>query len=107
MIDVTRPMEDRVRAFYHRVRWLRGLGYDAPYIDQISRVIDEFGDLGVIEARENPNGPDDPFPRTMYVESRPTLKTTDEILHHAHEERANLRPVPSFTMVRFGGLGRR
>ena len=70
-------------------------------------MITEFGDLGVVEARANPNGDDDPFPRTLYVESRPTVPTTEDILEEAHEERATLRPDAAFTMVRFGGLGRR
>ena len=96
-------------AFYHRVRWLRGFGYDGPYIPQITKMITEFGDLGVVEARENPNAadPNDPFPATLYVESRPTVPTTEHILLKAHEERATLRPNEQFAYVRFGGLGRR
>jgi hypothetical protein len=72
-------------------------------------MIDEFGDLGVVEARPNPNAhdPADPFPAVMYVESKPTVPTTQPVLAKAHDERATLRPSDEFTFVRFGGLGRR
>ncbi|HEV3087526.1 MAG TPA: LodA/GoxA family CTQ-dependent oxidase [Candidatus Elarobacter sp.] len=109
VIDQNRKLEDRMLAFYHRVRWLRGFDYSGPYIPQITKMITEFGDLGVVEARENPNAgdPNDPFPATLYVESRPTVPTTQPVLMKAHEERATLRPSEEFAFVRFGGLGRR
>jgi hypothetical protein len=102
-------LDERQRAFAHRVRWLRGFDYSGPYLPQITKMIDEFGDLGVVEARPNPNAhdPADPFPPVMYVESKPTVPTTQPVLAKAHEERATLRPSDEFTFVRFGGLGRR
>ena len=105
--DASRPLEERLRAFHHRVRWLRGFDYSSPYIGQITRMITEFGDLGVVETRQNPNGSDDPFPQTMHVESRPSVKADEDVLRRAHEFRAVLRPDISFTKVRFGWLGRR
>jgi hypothetical protein len=108
VIDPNRSLDERWRAFYHRVRWLRGFDYGGPYLPQITKMITEFGDLGVVEARANPNaGADDPFPETLYVESVPTVRTTPGILEHAHQQRATLRPNEEFTRVRFGGLGRR
>lgn len=105
--DPDRPLDERMRAFHHRVRWLRGLNYDGPYIPQIARMVKEFGDLGVVEAVDNPNGPDDPFPRVLHVESRPTLAASEEVLARAHRERATLKANPEFTAVRFGRYGRR
>ena len=110
VVDARLPLDERLRAFYHRVRWLRGFDYDGPYLPQIARMITQFGDLGVVEARPNPNAGDPEATRSramLYVESRPTVPTTERCCDHAHEQRATLRPNPEFTRVRFGGIGRR
>jgi hypothetical protein len=109
---VTDPRKDpdvRETAFRSRVRWLRGFDYDGPYLPQISRMITEFGKLGVIERRDNPNANDatDPFPPVMYVESRPTVPVDERVLEDAHEDRATQRVNPGFRAVRFGHRGRR
>jgi hypothetical protein len=70
-------------------------------------MITEFGDLGVVEARENPNAAGDPFPRVLYVESAPTVRASKHLLLAAREQAHELRPNEEFTFVRFGGLGRR
>ena len=109
VVNAALPMDVRLDAFYHRVRWLRGFDYDGPYLPQIARMIVQFGDLGVIEARPNPHAANlnDPFPAVLYVESKPTVPADPAVLDHAHDERDTLRPNPEFTRVRFGGIGRR
>ncbi|HEY0383578.1 MAG TPA: LodA/GoxA family CTQ-dependent oxidase [Candidatus Elarobacter sp.] len=107
VVDAALPLDQRMHAFYRRVRWLRSFGYSGPYIPQITRMITEFGDLGVIEARDNPNAAGDPFPRVLYVESAPTVRAPKHLLLAARQQAHELRPSEEFTFVRFGGLGRR
>jgi hypothetical protein len=107
VVNAQVPLDERMHAFYRRVRWLRSFNYNGPYIPQITRMITEFGDLGVVEARENPNPADDPFPRVLYVESVPTVWAPEQLLLAAREQAHELRPNAEFTFVRFGGLGRR
>ncbi|HWT07157.1 MAG TPA: LodA/GoxA family CTQ-dependent oxidase, partial [Xanthomonadales bacterium] len=107
VVNAKLELDERMHAFYRRVRWLRSFDYNGPYIPQITRMITEFGDLGVVEARENPNAGDDPFPRVLYVESAPTVRAPKHLLLAAREQAHELRPNEEFTFVRFGGLGRR
>jgi hypothetical protein len=89
------------------VSWLRGLDLNAPYIMQITKMIRHFGDLGVVERRENPNtDPGDPFPRVFQVESRPTVPVEEDVLHRAHAERGAEGISEEFMRVRFGGRAR-
>jgi hypothetical protein len=107
VVNAELDLDERMHAFYRRVRWLRSFDYNGPYIPQITRMITEFGDLGVVEARENPNPADDPFPRVLYVESVPTVWAPQRLLLAAREQAHELRPNEQFAFVRFGGLGRR
>jgi len=107
VVDAQVPLDQRMHAFYRRVRWLRSFDYNGPYIPQITRMITEFGELGVVEARENPNAGDDPFPRVFYVESAPTVRAPKQLLLAARDQAHELRPNEEFSFVRFGGLGRR
>ena len=107
VVNAKLALDERMHAFYRRVRWLRSFDYNGPYIPQITRMITEFGDLGVVEARDNPNAADDPFPRVLYVESTPTVRASKQLLLAAREQAHELRPNHEFTFVRFGGLGRR
>ena len=62
------PREERLGAFNQRASWYRILGIT--YLDQISNMIQRYGDLGVVEHRPGiPNDAD--FPADMYVESTP------------------------------------
>ena len=99
----------RETAFRSRVRWLRGFDYDGPYLPQIAKMVTDFGKLGVVERRENPNAGDskDPFPKIMYVESKPAVPVDDDVLRNAHEQRAQLHANQAFRDVRFGRRGRR
>lgn len=68
VVDPSQPREARLAAFNQRSSWYRILGVG--YLNQITNMIDRFGDLGVVEHR--PGVADDPdFPPEMYVESRP------------------------------------
>jgi L-Lysine epsilon oxidase N-terminal/L-lysine epsilon oxidase C-terminal domain len=107
VVNAALPLEERMHAFFRRQRWLRNFDYDGPYIPQITRMITEFGDLGVVEARDNPNGEGDPFPRVLYVESVPTVPAPPHVLRAARTHAHELRPNEQFAFVRFGGLGRR
>lgn len=105
VIDASRPLEERIAAFNRRGKWLaRILDLDGPYIKEIGKMIDHFGDLGVVEARENPH-PDDPFPSTIYVESAPTKPVEPKLLQQRLAPRA--RTVSEdFMRARFGGRAR-
>ncbi len=60
--------EERLRAFYTRKDWFRGFPGD----DDVTRMITEFGKLGVVEERAGPT--DLPgLPARVWVESKPDL----------------------------------
>jgi L-Lysine epsilon oxidase N-terminal/L-lysine epsilon oxidase C-terminal domain len=101
------PLEKRMAAFNTRVNWLRGLNLKAPYIEQITKMIHHFGELGVVERRANPHaGPDDPFPPAFQVESRPTVPVDPDVLRDAHADRGGEGVSAEFLRVRFGGRAR-
>jgi hypothetical protein len=67
VIDTTRPYEKRLEAFNNRefwLRWLTGAG-----LQQITDMVNIFGQLGVIEKKPGPA--DKTFPVEMFVESKP------------------------------------
>jgi hypothetical protein len=68
VMNTSLPREERLGAFNQRVSWYRILG--ASHLEQISNMIQRYGDLGVVEYRPGiPNDAD--FPTDMYVESKP------------------------------------
>lgn len=68
VMDEEKTLEERLDAFNRRASWPRILG--ANYLNQIASMIEHYGDLGVVEAREGV--PDSPyFPPVIYVESVP------------------------------------
>jgi hypothetical protein len=108
VVDTSRPLAERTEAFNTRKNWLRGLNLQAPYIMQITKMIDHFGDLGVVERRANPNaGKDgDPFPPVFMVESQPTVPVPEGVLKAAHRARGGEGISEEFLRVRFGGRAR-
>ena len=96
------PLEQRMAAFYHRQNWLRSLDFSKPYVEQITKMVHAFGDLGLILKREHAAGPE--FPQVMFVETLPA--------HAAPKlKAAKAADQPSVTQelveARFGGLRRR
>lgn len=69
VVDTSRSDQERIAAYNGRQPWLRFV--DGPDVAQVmQRMIDQFGDMGVIEAR--PGVTDIPeLPDVMYVESLP------------------------------------
>jgi hypothetical protein len=68
VMNTSLPREERLGAFNQRASWYRILG--ASYLEQISNMIQRYGDLVVVEYRSGiPNDAD--FPTDMYVESKP------------------------------------
>jgi L-Lysine epsilon oxidase N-terminal/L-lysine epsilon oxidase C-terminal domain len=100
VIDTGKPLDQRTVAFYNRSNWLRSLGVDRPYVEQITHMVHHFGELGVIERREAAAGPN--FPSVMYVETLPSA-TTARFAEMGPEPSA---VSPEFARARFGGLRR-
>jgi hypothetical protein len=48
VIDPSQPLDQRIAAFYDRGLWYESLGPKRPYLEQITRMVDHFGELGVI-----------------------------------------------------------
>jgi hypothetical protein len=98
------PLEQRMAAFYHRPNWLRSLGLTRPYVQQITKMIHTFGDLGIIEKREG--AADGEFPAVMFVE---TLAPQAAPMLKAAAEPAVEGPgvTEELAQARFGGLRRR
>ena len=61
-------LEKRIAAFNERPFWLRALKFEEGYIEQITRMMRHFGELGVIEQKPGINDSSE-FPSVMYVES--------------------------------------
>ncbi len=105
VVDTSTPLDVRMAAFYDRPNWLRSLGLNLPYVEQITYMVHHFGELGLIEKREASAGPE--FPSVMYVETLPPA--TQAVAAEAQVEEP--RPEESgvsleFAQARFGGLRR-
>ena len=68
-IDTSKPRTERIAAYNRRDHWLRGVTQDnAGVAEVMQRMIDQFGDMGIVEARERVlNDPE--LPDIMYVEN--------------------------------------
>ena len=64
-----RPAGERKAAFHRRDLWVRFLDPNAPFLTQISKMVDHFHELGTVERRQRDLGPD--FPPVIYVETLP------------------------------------
>ncbi len=60
------PPEERMAAFNSRPYWLRSLDFSKPYVDQITKMVSTFGDLGLMLKREAGGEGLPPF---VYVET--------------------------------------
>ena len=65
VMDRSRPLSERRKAFANREAWIEPLGADG-YTQQINNMIRHFDFLGVVEVREGPG--DAGFPDTIEVE---------------------------------------
>ena len=105
VIDTSLPLDVRTAAFYKRPNWLRSLGLKKPYVEQITHMIDHFGDLGLIEKREADAGPH--FPSVMYVETLPgTLSVAAEAMVEVEPQIDEPGVDLEFAQARFRGLRR-
>ena len=106
--DTSKALEERIAAFYSRPNWLRSLNLQAPYVEQITHMIDHFGELGLIEKREVESGSH--FPSVMYVETLPPASTRKALISEAFVESPTKAEEPGvnleFAHARFGGLRR-
>jgi hypothetical protein len=109
VMDTSKPMEERIAAFYHRPNWLRSLDFSKPYVDQITRMIHTFGDLGLIERRDGAS--DGEFPPVMFIETlaakAPKLMAAAAGAGAGGAEPAGPPVTDEFAQARFGGLRRR
>jgi hypothetical protein len=105
VMDPSIAPEQRLLAFYHRANWLRSLDFSKPYVDQITRMVHTFGDLGLVEKRPSPSDPD--FPPVMFVETLPPHAIP--LLRTAVATGGPEAPPVSeeLAQARFGGLRRR
>jgi L-lysine epsilon oxidase C-terminal domain len=109
VIDTSIPLEQRMAAFYHRPNWLRSLGLNRPYVEQITKMISTFGDLGVIEKRDG--AADGEFPAVLFVETlppqtKPMLKAAPAAASDAAAAEQQPSVSQEFAQARFGGLRR-
>jgi hypothetical protein len=93
----------RMVAFNTRPYWLRSLDFKKPYVDQITKMVSDFGSLGLVLKREiNTDG----MPPVVYVETLPP-KVHALAAAPAPPDK-NASPVSEeFAHARFGGLRRR
>lgn len=75
VMDKSRPMSERRKAFANREAWIEPLGADG-YTHQINNMIQHFDFLGVVEVREGPGDPE--FPAWIEVEDYAKLITPEE-----------------------------
>jgi hypothetical protein len=69
VLDPNLPPEERQAAFRNRRNWFLQIG--TRYYEQLGRMIDEFGKLGIIAPHPGPGDAD--FPEEIYVESLPAV----------------------------------
>jgi hypothetical protein len=96
--------ETRMEAFNTRPYWLRSLDFSKPYVEQITRMISTFGDLGLILKREAGVQGLPPF---IYVETLPEQKKLLAATAPAPPDPKKPSVSEEFARARFGGLRRR
>jgi len=103
LADPASTPEQRTAAFNTRPFWLRSLHIQAPYIEQITKMITQFGNLGLMLKREIQV---DGMPPVVYVE---TLAEEEKKAFLAAAPPDSKAPAvsPEFARARFGGLRRR
>jgi len=70
-IDTTKPLDERIAAYHSRAHWLRALIKDGAGVAVVmQRMIKQFGDLGVVEARDGAHDVPE-LPDVMFVENIP------------------------------------
>jgi hypothetical protein len=79
--DTSRPMEERLAAFYNRPSWLRQLPSASPAPEQMIYMIQHFGEMGVLEAKPRPDDMDW-LPEYLYVENLTEVKQSELRLAH-------------------------
>jgi L-Lysine epsilon oxidase N-terminal/L-lysine epsilon oxidase C-terminal domain len=107
VMDKSQPIEKRFEAFHSRPYWLRNLRFKDPKIAQLDAMVHRFGELGLVERREQDAGPD--FPAVMYVETLPPQAAAPSMtLTAAVQEAPPLGPSVSeeFALERFPRLRR-
>jgi hypothetical protein len=92
----------RMAAFNTRPFFLRSLNFNAPYIEQITKMVTCFGELGLILRRE---ASVEGIPPVVYVETLPEGPKT--LLAAAESEAHKPAVSMEFAQARFGGLRRR
>ncbi len=75
VMDKSRPLSERRKAFANREAWIEPLGADG-YTHQINNMIHHFDFLGVVEVREGPGDAD--FPAFIEVEDYARLITPEQ-----------------------------
>jgi hypothetical protein len=75
VMDKSRPLAERRKAFANREAWIEPLGADG-YTYQINNMIQHFDFLGVVEVRDGPGDAD--FPAKIEVEDYARLITPEE-----------------------------
>ncbi|GGL00325.1 LodA/GoxA family CTQ-dependent oxidase [Deinococcus radiotolerans] len=74
VMDESRPLDERRKAFANREAWIEPLGADG-YTHQINNMIQHFDFLGVVEVRPGPGGE---FPEHIEVQDEARLITPEE-----------------------------
>lgn len=75
VMDKSRPLSERRKAFANREAWIEPLGADG-YTHQINNMVQHFDFLGVVEVRDGPGDAD--FPATIEVEDYARLITPEQ-----------------------------
>ncbi len=106
VMDKSLPHQDRVAAFNSRENWLRGLNLKTPYVHQITKMVSDFGELGIVEKRPGPSDP--AFPPEVFVETQASIVKPGLLKAAAKREAAEVAEVSEdFANARFGGRARR
>lgn len=83
LCDKSKPMDERIAAFHNRPSWLRQLPSANPAPEQMMYMIQNFSEMGVLEARPRPADLDW-LPEYLYVENLTQVKEKE--LEAAHRE---------------------
>ncbi len=110
VMDRQLPIDARTAAFNNRENWLRGLNLKAPYVHQITKMVSDFGELGIVEKHQGPGDPE--FPPEIYVETQATIVKAPRAVEPplaAVPQKTPAGPAVSedFARARFGGRARR
>ena len=102
VMDASKPRPARVAAFKQRAGWIEQT-LEGSYLQQISEMLDRYGEMGLVEARRGLNGDPD-IPAVLYVSDGAKVAATSSTARLMLKKESRERVEPSEFLERLGNF---